>query len=386
MKHVRINIVVCAILILSIIFSSPQARASGGGWGESILAAYLKQQLEVIQRQIEGVLLGSLKMTAMNMLNSQIGQLIGGGAGGAPRFITNWESSLYIDPERNAQLYMNDFFTRTTRGMGSTANYVRMGVDLTSFTDRGSGSQRLAGSGGTHLNNPVAINDAFALRAEGMMSPVRFGSIPDMNYAKYLEQIGRAAISGSGAGTITLNEYTPSPEAMFRNGDWRAFDAFISNPMNNPYGYSIAAEQTYQAKLEREREIARTQAIAYQGYKGSGSGQNITTPGSTIKSLVDSANDFGNKIIAGATNPAELLGSLASAAVNKAINGLVQKGIGEVQSQINRQIGAVNNQARSIVNEATNAVGPGARFLPEIQRGISINPDFSRAQSLPPLP
>jgi len=315
------------MLVLSggIVLSTPSARADA--WGANMGAALMKQMMEKVQRQIEGVLLGSLKMTAMNMLNSQVGQLIGGGASGMPRFITDWEDALYMDPVRNTELYMNDFFTLTTRGMASSANYV------------GTGDFGIGGG----------------------------------NYPQYLKRVGEAAISGSSQKTMTLNEYTPSPEVMFENGDWRAFDSFVSNPMNNPYGYSIAAEQAYQTKLEQEKEIARTQAIAYQGYRGTeGPGGTVTTPGSTIKSLVDNTNDIGNKIISGATNPEELLGSLAATAMNKAVNGLVQRGIGEVQSKISEQIGLSNNQARAIINGATNVLGPGAQFLPEIQREATI--------------
>jgi hypothetical protein len=354
------------ILCVGFVLTTPMAHADA--WGANMAAMLMKQVMEKIARQIEGALLGSLKMTAMNMLNSQIGQLIGGGGGAAPRFITNWEDALIADPTRRTQLYMNDFFTLSTRGMGSSANYIRAGVPVT------------IGANSTQLNNPLAMNDPFTLRAEGVN--ISGGSVTGGNYAQYLERVGRAAISGGGQKTMTLNEYTPSPEVMFQQGDWRAFDSFISNPMNNPYGYSIAAEQAYQTKLEQEKEIARTEAIAYQGFKGTEtSGGNITTPGSTIKSIVDNANDFGNKIISGASNPAEILSSLAATAANKAINGLVQKGIGEVQSQINREIGAINNQARAIVNEATTALGPGAKFLPEIQRGISLNSDFTKGLS-----
>jgi hypothetical protein len=428
------------ILCVGFVLTTPMAHADA--WGANMAAMLMKQVMEKIARQIEGALLGSLKMTAMNMLNSQIGQLIGGGGGAAPRFITNWEDALIADPTRKTQLYMNDFFTLSTRGMGSSANYIRAGAPLLAAGSSGVGtfgactgkrdkdlcsdggvngtcrivSQFISGgdnglrclkgldlnapcpSGvrdsfggcgventsaylkGSHLNNPLAMNDPFTLRAEGVS--ISGGSVTGGNYAQYLERVGRAAISGGGQKTMTLNEYTPSPEVMFQQGDWRAFDSFISNPMNNPYGYSIAAEQAYQTKLEQEKEIARTEAIAYQGFKGTEtSGGNITTPGSTIKSIVDNANDFGNKIISGASNPAEILSSLAATAANKAINGLVQKGIGEVQSQINKQIGAINNQARAIVNEATTALGPGAQFLPEIQRGISLNSDFTRGLS-----
>jgi hypothetical protein len=101
--------VMTIILFGVIALSTPVAQADA--WGANQAAAVWTWVVNKIGRHIEGVLLGSLKMTAMNLLNSQIGQLIGGGATGAPRFITNWQDALYVDPMRNTQLAMNDFFT-----------------------------------------------------------------------------------------------------------------------------------------------------------------------------------------------------------------------------------------------------------------------------------
>lgn len=362
------------ILCGGIVLSTPEARADA--WGANQMAAFWTFAVNKISRHIEGVLLGSLKMTAMNLLNSQIGQLIGGGGiSGSPRFITNWNDELFFTPQRNAQLYMNDFFTLSTRGMASSANYVgrssSSGISDWSF----SSSKLTDSSRGGYLNNPLAMNDPLTLRAEGMAVSSRIGGEGVGNYAQYLERIGRAAVSGGGQKTMTLNEFTSSPEEMFRKGDWRAFDSFVSNPMNNPYGYSLAAEQAYQTQLARETEIARTQAIAYQGFKGTeGAGGIVTTPGSTIKSLMDDANDFGNKIIAGASNPAELVGSLASAAVSKAINGLVNYGVNQVTKVVMEPINALNREVTSAIRSVDQVIGPAAQLMTRAEReaaGIS---------------
>lgn len=368
------KIIIAMILCVGIVLETPGAQADS--WGANQAAAVWTYAVNKIERHIEGVLLGSLKMAAMNMLNSQIGQLIGGGGiSGSPRFITNWNDELFLSPQRNAQLYMNDFFTISTRGMASSANYVgrssSSGISDWSF----SSSKLTDASREGYLNNPLAMNDPLTLRAEGMISAGGIGGGGVGNYAQYLERIGRATISGGDQRTMTLQEFTSSPEEMFRTGNWRAFDSFVSNPMNNPYGYSLAAEQAYQRQLEREKEIARTQAIAYQGFKGTeGAGGMVTTPGSTIKSLMDDANDFGNKIIAGATNPAELAGSLASAAVSKAINGLVNYGVNQVEKVVMKPINDLNREVTSAIRSVDQVMGPAAQLMTQAEReaaGIS---------------
>ncbi len=364
---------VTILLCMSVVLSTPSAQADA--WGANQMAAVWTYVVNKISRHIEGVLLGSLKTTAMNLLNSQIGQLIGGGGiSGSPRFITNWQDALVTDPQRKALLEMNDFFTLSTRGMASSANYVGRSSS-SGISDWSFSSSKLTDSSRAHLNNPLAMNDPLTLRAEGISAPGGIGSRSIGNYAQYLERIGRATIDGGGQKTMTLNEFTSSPEEMFRTGDWRAFDSFVSNPMNNPYGYSLAAEQAYQAKLEIEKEVARTQAIAYQGFKGTEAiGGIVTTPGSTIKSLMDDANDFGNKIIAGASNPAELVGSLASAAVSKAINGLVNYGVNQVEKVVMKPINDLNREVTSAIRSVDQVMGPAAQLMSQAEReaaGIS---------------
>src|SRR3989344_1451965 len=172
----RIAVLGCLLLSMFIISAVP-ARA--GYWGEPIAAALMKQTMEVIRRSIEGELLGALKMVAVQTLNRQVDQLIGGGRSGNPLFITSFDDFLYQGPARRTELFMNDFFTLTTRGRGSASNYI--GRD----------------GGG--------------------------------NYSAYLESIGRQVMRGSGISISNLEEYTPNPERMFAEGDWRAFNAFFSN-------------------------------------------------------------------------------------------------------------------------------------------------------------
>src|SRR3989338_3968845 len=251
------------IFVSGMFFMMPQT-AHADAWGANMAAAIMKQTMEQIARQIEGALLGSLKMAAVQMLNNQVGQLIGGGAGGQARFITSFDDFLYRRPQQRTDLYMNSFFTLTTRGKGAQANYIGIGD--------------MGGIGGS--------------------------------YASYLQSVGKQAIVGKGTiGTLNLEEYTASPQAMFAEGDFRAFNAFFSNPYNNPYGYSLKAEEA-------------------------------------------------NQIIAAASNPGELASGVIAAMANKVVSGLVTTGIGQVQANFQRQIGGVNRQVGSALKQATGILGP----------------------------
>lgn len=316
------------LAIVTMIFSSmPTAHA--GVWGESLAAASLKQMMEIIYRNIEGVLLGTLKVAATQVINTQINQLVGGGTTGQALFITNYESFLYEEPLQKTNLYMNDFFTLTSRGKYASANYVGVG---------------------------------------------NIGGNIEGNYSSYLvNQAKNATINRSSQQPqINLEEYTESPRAMFAEGDWRAFNAFFSNPANNPYGYTILAEEAYQNKLAQEIEIQTVKAQS-SGFKPVEKGGQVITPSATIDSLVSNIQNMGNNIITNASNPAEFLSSVVTGMVTKTINGLIQRGIGQVQANIQREIGNVTGQVNSSVRGATQSFGPGAQFIPSVIQQTNVN-------------
>lgn len=323
------------IVMVMLVFSAPQARADA--WGSNYYAAYMKQMMEKIQYSIYGVLIGSLKMTAVQMLNSQVNQLIGGGSAGQALFITDYNQFLYQTPQQNTDLYMNDFFTMTTRGKGSSANYIGMG---------GAG-----GVGG--------------------------------NYSNYLiAQAQQATVNGSPYAVGNLDEYTAGPDTMFREGDWRAFNAFFSNPANNPYGYTIMAEQAYQGELARQQEIARVKAQSSGGFLPKEQNGKVLAPAGSIEAVTTQIQTMPNRIIENATNPMELLSGVVGAMANRLINNMVQQGIGEVQANIQREMGSVNFQTGNILNQATQSLGPAARFAPAVVQKINT----SANSGTPPIP
>ncbi|OGI18198.1 MAG: hypothetical protein A3J06_04060 [Candidatus Moranbacteria bacterium RIFCSPLOWO2_02_FULL_48_19] len=316
------------IFVSGMFFMMPQT-AHADAWGANMAAAIMKQTMEQIARQIEGALLGSLKMAAVQMLNNQVGQLIGGGAGGQARFITSFDDFLYRRPQQRTDLYMNSFFTLTTRGKGAQANYIGIGD--------------MGGIGGS--------------------------------YASYLQSVGKQAIVGKGTiGTLNLEEYTASPQAMFAEGDFRAFNAFFSNPYNNPYGYSLKAEEAYQNKLAMEQRAAEIEATS-SGFLPAKQNGMVIAPAGAIQAATTNIQNLPNQIIAAASNPGELASGVIAAMANKVVSGLVTTGIGQVQANFQRQIGGVNSQVGSVLKQATGILGPAAPFTQSVlQRSIQVNP------------
>lgn len=302
----------------------PQARADC--WGCTMAAAIMKQTMETIQRQVEGALLGSLKVAAVEMLNKQVNQLVGGSTAGKALFITDMNDFLFKTPAQQTEIYMNDFFSQTTRGKASSANY-------------------------------VGIGDA--------------GSAVSGNYTSYLvTQAKNATVNSNQAPTYDLDQYTPNPETMFQEGDMRAFNAFFSNPANNPFGYTLMAEQAYQSKLATEQKKQEVKATA-SGFLPVEKNGKIVSPAATVEAISNDVKTLSNKVIAAASNPAEFLSGVVSAMATKAIQGIVDKGIGEVQTNLQREIGNVDTQVANGLKSAASQYGPGAQYDPALLQRLN---------------
>lgn len=310
------------VFIGMFVLSIPRAQA-GGEWG--IADAVATNLFDGIRNIINGTLLQAYKIVAVEVLNTRVGQMVaGGGYGGRPLVITNYNDFLYRAPAQRTGLFMNDFFTLTTRGKAYNSNYIPYG-----------GYSNFRG-----------------------------------NYSAYLISMGKQSIwESTGVNVINLEEYTPTPEQMFATGDWRAFNAFFSNPANNPYGYALQSQQAYYQRLAVEQEQARIKAMSGGGYLPVERNGMVITPARTIGDVVEHVTTLGNSIIAAASNPYELAGGVILAVTNRMINNLVQRGLGELQANIHRELGNVDRAMFNYNNQQFEQFGAGVMFFDEqVQR------------------
>jgi hypothetical protein len=82
--------------------------------------------------------------------------------------------------------------------------------------------------------------------------------------------------------------------------------------------------------------------------------------------------DIGNKVIAAASNPGELASGVIVSLVNKTITSTIQKGIGKVQANIQREIRNVDQQVSGQLNEINSKLGPAAGFLKRVRQQTDV--------------
>lgn len=317
---------IASILLVCFIFSTtPVASAY---WGEAIMAAMLKRMLDTIIEQIRSMLVSALKQAAAEMINSTVNNMIGSGGTDGAMFITDWQEFLIDNPSKKAALHMNDFFSSLSQGKAYSSNYASLGSSF--FGEKKQG-------------NRLASANLSSFISEGASS----------NFYSYLENAGRKAISNN---LLKVNsyEFCSDPFNFSKNGNWN-WNCYANTAGIN-FETQLASADELAAIQEIENRKALTQAIAYQGYKGQGSGDLISTPGSYIKDINSQAADVGNKSLAAATNVAEVV----TAMVTKVVTQTLKQGIGQAKQQIQKKVNDGLGRARSEIQKQL----PSQRYKP----------------------
>jgi len=278
---------ILAIFVCFFFLSSPLTTPKAHALWPDIPGFTYKQMLEDIRDRIKGILMGMLKQQAISTITKQVDSMIsGGGKGGNAKFITDWESYLFKTPDNNTKLYMNDYLSKITSGRGSISGYKSEGFGIG------------GGSGG--------------------------------NYASQL-------VSMAKSNTISKKDpafsYEGNPANMFSGGNFKNFNSYLSG-INNPWAFDINAQNEYQKKKSEERKLAETKAKSYLGGIGVGEGANgkgkITLPGSAVVGAKINSMDLGNKVLASATHPEEVITAL----VSKILTQALKQGISMVESKL----------------------------------------------------
>ena len=281
-------------------------------WGDAIPATLLKQSMEQIQRGIEGTILSAVKTAAITAITSQVDRLLTGTGLAEPPVIRNYDDYLRVQPQLEARAAVHNFLTRTYRSLGSTANYAS--------ASGGNGSE-VRGSYETRLQDSIKKRLTNQATAKG----------------------------------YDLNEYCGDVEQTLklgREGLFLCLDAWKKNPLNNPYGASLIAEQEYQRvydEIRYQRQIMATSSGFTPGIDPK-TGQ-VTTPSGTIAAVYNDAQTLATKVLAAAQNPQELVSGVVFALINRGINTIANKAAGAVESVVNKTVGKAVTEINKVAGD-----------------------------------
>lgn len=318
LKNLFLRGILTFIVAGGIFCTTPTAHA--GVWGESIAGVMLDNIINIIKEQLKGAILGTLKVAATEIINSNVGHMVGGKSPGDALFVVDWDNFLYEKPAQQVNVFMDDFFSKVTVGKNAQANYT--GVGDSGYSKTG-------------------------------------------NYASYLTETAKASTGDDMVKSVDFDEYEVNPDAMFDNGNFMALDAFIKNPMNNPIGFVVVSEQIKEKTLLQQIEAVKTQLTSSGFIAPKDKNGNVIAPVATIQNMQKDAMNIGNTLIAAATNPGEFLAGVVNAVVSKAVTSMVQKGVGKIQARIKKEIQVFDKKVMKELSRADKKLGPAAKFLKE---------------------
>lgn len=317
-KMLRARKYIASLLLgMILITTSVPLPARAGVWGESIAAAFLERALANIWEQIQAVLLGIAKRVAIGLAKDAANRLVAGGSSKKAAFITDYKQYIYGIAIDEGMIYMNDLLTSATSGKSSALNYIIAGGSLQSL---------------------------------------------GMNYMNYLNAEVNAAFQKDRC-KYNLDQYTPNAMISLGQGDWRILNAVVAYDCNNPLGMSLTIKEETQRKMNAQQEIAKTKAIAGQGFLGVEINGKTVSPGSIIADVTGNVEKQVVNMIGTSTKWGELLAAASSAFVNQALNGLFQRGFEMVSQNISRELGKVDQQIRGARQDLQQQLGPGSQFL-----------------------
>lgn len=327
----RLNILML-LMAFMVGFGVPLHSAHAEMWGTNMVATLVEKMLDRLDRYIEGILLSQLKSTAIRMLDKQIDKMFGGGSGSEPLFVTDFREYIHGVSLDYTHDVMNDFFTTSMRGTFSVSNYVEVGGLVGSFS-QGMDTQVNVASG-------VARSMRLAIREE----------VPTYDFD-----------------TKSLN---PS----LRGGlSVRDLNQMVTNPMNNSIGASFQAQELFHATLSERAEIQTVKAQA-SGFIPQEKGGKVVTPSALLEGMVVKVKTMATDVITAAENPEELVVGVVTSYANRVVNGLVQQGLGRVESVMADKFGNIGGQvAREIGSDVVNE-GLGANFSRETQQISTVRP------------
>jgi len=322
-----------AIAMMIFLFSFfPYANAKADYWGAAMMSEVWAAAYNKMMKQIDDTLVASLQQAAYQTISNAYNNAISGASG--PMFITNWENFLISDPQRKADLYMNDFFTSMTSGRGS-AGYSNAKKFLS--TRNGLSSEEKVAGAETAREGIVAGDYAWSISSGSYQVAL-------------VEEAKNNTINAS----IPACEITDASGA-FTGNSWSTFTTMIGTDSCNKFGFNNISQSAYASKLEKEGKIAETQGLAGQGFLPKMSGNTIITPGSTIASIQAQIEDLPNKVIAAADSAPEIITSI----VTRLATRTIQQGIGQAQQYAQREI---NNQVNGVAQQIRNQTDPRKIF------------------------
>ncbi len=300
------------IIILTLFTPLYQTHAIWSNVASDFGVASYKQMLEEIRSQIVKAIEAAAKMMAIKQATSTIEDLLYGGSS-SPRNIKNFQDFLVQKPHDKTIAYAQDFLTNSLRGSTSS--------DYTPAGGSGSGN-----------------NLSASLKAAGE-SVIAQWKGEGLNYDAY-----RNACSG-----------LSNP---FAGENLDCYNAIINTAM--PIKVALDMDALMSAKYQEEQEKAKLEAVSSGVLPAKDESGNITNPKSIVEEIQLQRIKLPLEALANGDSSA--FSSLIQSFAVSLIVGVVERGLGEVESSAQENIKAFERQYQEQIGQYYDKIGPALNY------------------------
>jgi hypothetical protein len=298
-----------------------------------MMSAIWKQTTEQLVKSIQDTIVAQLKIAAIRIVNGRLNVLLTGspgkyGGGGGSLVITNWQDFVYGTAQKYAMSATNDFFTQIRSGIPNTL-YKRIGQPAEQAVEKDICSTM------PDAQNYVPNGDASQIFSSGQSNPWmrwRMMAMPQNDLATiYLCAEGRK-------------------QAVYQQQAQLQIAQGVSGQ-----GYRSAEKSSssnrgpYTATTSSGGKVTVPPGSDYTG------AQNITTPGSTVKSVAEEILQMPMKML----EQAQTIPQVVTGMVNSMITQLIQTGVNTITAPIDQQIVKARNQAGQSLNMMQSQIQSG---------------------------
>ncbi len=304
---------IAVLFCLMCIIMAPVQHVRAEMWGTNMGASGMKQGLEEIFEEIKKAINSSVKMMSIKQATSTIEDLLYGGSS-SPRNISNFEDFIINDPKNKAVTYGEDFLTSALRGTTS-GDYTPAG----------------GSSGGD------ALGQAIESGGNSVLDGWKGKNQPSVDYAEHC--------TGGG---------------YFAGGDYKCLTAIAANHLNTPIGMALATDTATSAKYVAEQKVQDLTAKSSGVLPAKDAQGNTKIPSSMVEVIQNQQVNLPLEALA--NGDSNVFSSVIQSFATTLIVGVVERGLGEVQSSVGANMQAISGQMSSEMNNMSSQLGPEFQY------------------------
>jgi hypothetical protein len=147
---------------------------------------------------------------------------------------------------------------------------------------------------------------------------------------------------------------------FFADGNYKCFSAIMAKPENTPIGMALATDAAMSAKYAAEQKVQDLTAKSSGVLPAKDAQGNTKIPSSMVEVIQNQQVNLPLEALA--NGDSNVFSSVIQSFATTLIVGVVERGLGEVQSSVGANMQAISGQMSSEMNNMSSQLGPEFQY------------------------